>query len=191
MTPIENNESSLIKPIKITFILFTFVLLLTYGYFLSLKIRDRRSKLDRISSLNTKYNEQSSTNQQQLSHSHLPTSNSTHLWSIRFADDKYFRLARLLPCRTVEYTGGPKIDAIHSCDYSSSNEFSIQNTIQAQKWLYEHQHPSNCSNKRFAIIQNFAPSGFGSTVHQIVWAFGMALADDRIAIYKTPGNWVR
>jgi hypothetical protein len=49
----------------------------------------------------------------------------------------------------------------------------------------------NCSNKRFAIIHNFAPSGFGSTVHQIAWAFGMALADDRIAVYQTPGNWVR
>jgi hypothetical protein len=190
MAFIKNNRLFIIKSIKFTFILFAVVLLLTYSYFHSLNINDA-SELDRIFSINTKFDEQSPTDQQQLSHSHLPTSNSSHLWSIRFADDKYFRIARLLPCRTVEYTGGPKTDEVHSCDYSPANEFSIQNTIQAQKWLYEHQHPSNCSNKRFAIIQNFAPSGFGSTVHQIVWAFGMALADDRIAIYKTPGNWVR
>ena len=80
---------------------------------------------------------------------------------------------------------------IDSCDHSSTNEFSIPNILQAQKWLYEHQHPADCTNKRFAIIQNFASSGFGSTVHQIAWAFGMALAEDRIAVYQTPGNWVR
>ena len=77
------------------------------------------------------------------------------------------------------------------CDHSSANEFSLPNILQAQKWLYDHQHPSDCSNKRFAIIHSFAPSGFGSTVHQIAWAFGIALSDNRIAVYETPGNWVR
>ncbi len=117
--------------------------------------------------------------------------NFTHLWSMRLADENYFRIARLLPCRNVSYTRGPQPANIDSCDHSSTNEFSLPNLIQAQKWLYDHQHPMNCSNKRFAIIHNFAPSGFGSTVHQIAWAFGMALADDRIAVYQTPGNWVR
>ncbi|CAF1341964.1 unnamed protein product, partial [Rotaria sp. Silwood1] len=42
---------------------------------------------------------------------------------------------------------------------------------------------------KFAIIQNFAWSGFGSTIHQIAWAFGMALAENRIAVYETPGYW--
>ncbi|CAF4700991.1 unnamed protein product, partial [Rotaria sp. Silwood1] len=60
---------------------------------------------------------------------------------------------------------------IDSCNYSSTNEYSIENTLQAQKWLYEHQHPMNCTNRKFAIIQNFAWSGFGSTIHQIAWAF--------------------
>jgi hypothetical protein len=136
-------------------------------------------------------NQRSSSNKRQFDDSYSPVSNSTHLWSIPFADENYFRLARLLPCRTVEYKRGPKIDKIDSCDHSTTNEYSIQNTIQAQKWIYEHQHPSNCTNKRFAIIQNFALSGFGSILHQIAWAFGTALAENRIAIYKTPGNWVR
>ncbi|CAF1258221.1 unnamed protein product [Rotaria sordida] len=116
--------------------------------------------------------------------------NSTHLWSLRLADENYFRLAKLLPCRSVEYYGGPKVDKIDSCDHSATNEFSIQNTLQAQKWLYEHQHPIDCTNKRFAVIQNYAESGFGSTIHQIVWAFGVALADNRIAVYRIPGNWL-
>lgn len=117
--------------------------------------------------------------------------NSTHLWSMRLADENYFRLAKLLPCRTVEYSGGPKVDKIDSCDHSTTNEFSIQTTLEAQLWLYKHQYPINCTNKRFAIIEHYAPSGFGSTIHQVVWAFGMALADDRIAVYQVPGHWVK
>ena len=116
--------------------------------------------------------------------------NSTHLWSMRLADENYVRLARLLPCRNVTYGGGPKNDSIDSCDHSTTSEFSVETSVRAQMWLFEHQNPANCSNKRFAMIQQFAWSGFGSTVHQIVWAFGMAIADDRIAIYKAPGNWV-
>ena len=116
--------------------------------------------------------------------------NSTHLWSMAVADENYLRLARLIPCRTVVYTGGPTNDSVNTCDHSSTNEYSLENSLKAQKWLYEHQHPTNCSNKRFAIIEKFAWSGFGSTVHQIVWAFGMALAEDRIAVYRRPGDWV-
>lgn len=117
--------------------------------------------------------------------------NATHLWSMRLADENYSRLAHLLPCRSVEYAGGPQPSTINSCDQSSTNEYSVPNQLQAQKWIYEHQHPTDCKNKRFAIIHSFASSGFGSTVHQIAWAFGMTLADDRIAVYEKPGNWVR
>jgi len=110
---------------------------------------------------------------------------------MRLADENYFRLARLLPCRTVRYVGGGQPGTIDSCDQSLENEYSLPNILKAQKWLYDHQHPADCTNKRFAIIHDYALSGFGSTVHQIVWAFGMALADDRIAVYEKPGNWVR
>ncbi len=110
---------------------------------------------------------------------------------MRLADENYFRLASILPCRNVSYVHGPIPGKIDSCDHSSQNEFSLPNLIQAQKWIFEHQNPRDCSNKRFAIIQNYAPSGFGSTVHQIAWAFGKALGDDRIAVYETPENWVR
>ena len=116
--------------------------------------------------------------------------NITHLWSLRLADDAHFRLAKAIPCRTVEYVGGPKKDPVNSCADQSTNEFSVENTIKAQQWLFDHQHPSDCSNKRFAIIRKYAWSGFGSTVHQVVWAFGVALAEDRIAVYETPGRWV-
>jgi hypothetical protein len=117
--------------------------------------------------------------------------NKTHLWSMRLADENYYRIARLLPCRTVKYVGGPKAEPMDSCDQSIINEFSVETTLHAQKWLYEHQNPANCTNKKFAILHQFAWSGFGSTVHQIVWAFGAALGEGRIAVYQTPGNWVR
>jgi hypothetical protein len=185
------NKLLITKPAKITFIITAITLVLTLHYILSPGITNIRNKSNPIFSLYLESNQRSSSNKRQFDDSYSPVSNSTHLWSIPFADENYFRLARLLPCRTVEYKRGPKIDKIDSCDHSTTNEYSIQNTIQAQKWIYEHQHPSNCTNKRFAIIQNFALSGFGSILHQIVWAFGMALAENRIAIYKTPGNWVR
>ena len=117
--------------------------------------------------------------------------NSTHLWSMPLADENYLRRARLLPCRNVSYGNRRLGGKINTCDESPANEFSLENLLQGQKWLYDHQHPSNCSDQRFAIIQRFAPSGFGSTVHQIAWAFGVALAENRIAVYETPGKWVR
>ena len=110
---------------------------------------------------------------------------------MHFANENHFRLARLISCRTVGYKGGPKIDMIDSCDQSPNKDFSIQNTIQAQQWLYEHQHPINCINKKFAIITGYAWSGFGSTMHQVLWAFAEAVRQNRIAVYAIPGNWVR
>jgi hypothetical protein len=116
--------------------------------------------------------------------------NTTHLWSMRLADKNYYDIARLLPCRSVRYVGGPINETMDSCNQSTLNEFSVEASVHAQKWLYEHQHPADCTNKKFAILHQFAWSGFGSTVHQIVWALGVALAQDRIAVYETPGNWV-
>jgi hypothetical protein len=117
--------------------------------------------------------------------------NKTHLWSMRLADDNYYHIARLLPCRTVHYVGGQKMEPMNFCDPSTINEFSVEKTLHAQKWLYEHQNPANCTNKKFAILNQFARSGFGSTVHQILWALGTAIGDDRIAVYQAPGDWVR
>lgn len=116
--------------------------------------------------------------------------NVTHLWSIRLPDDNYYRMVRLLPCRTVDYTGGPSIEPFNSCDQATLKQFSIKSALEAQKWLYDHQNPADCTDKKFAVIHQYATSGFGSTVHQILWAFGVALGEDRIAVYQTPGNWV-
>ena len=118
--------------------------------------------------------------------------NKTHLWSMGLANKNYYRIARLLPCRTVEYVYySEKKDSMNICDQATIKEFSVETTLHAQKWIFEHQNPVVCTNKKFAIINNYAWSGFGSTIHQIVWAFGKALGDDRIAVYQIPGNWVR
>jgi hypothetical protein len=126
---------------------------------------------------------------------HVPSSpmfesNSTHLWSFRLADDQYDQLATLLPCRIVTYIGLGRNDRLDSCDHSASAEFTVQRTLNAQKWIFNHQHPTNCTNKRFAIINSYPLSGFGSIVHQIAWAFDKALSEERIAVYAAPGNWV-
>ncbi|CAF3880191.1 unnamed protein product [Rotaria sp. Silwood1] len=184
MACVNSNQTSTAKPIKITFAIVVLIVCFAFGFLLGPSFHQARIPLNRSYSLDIQ-------SKQQIIHSFPPVYNSTHLWSMRFVDENYFRLARLLPCQIVEYIGGPKIDKIDSCNYSSTNEYSIENTLQAQKWLYEHQHPMNCTNRKFAIIQNFAWSGFGSTIHQIAWAFGMALAENRIAVYETPGYWVR
>ncbi|CAF4756476.1 unnamed protein product [Rotaria magnacalcarata] len=127
----------------------------------------------------------------QMSTSYSSAHTKNQLWSMYLADENYNRIAGLLPCRTVEYIGGPKPHIMNSCDQSIIDEFSVEATIHAQKWIYEHQNPTDCKNKKLAIINKYAWSGFGSTVHQILWAFGTALAEDRIAVYQTPGDWVR
>ncbi|CAF0830577.1 unnamed protein product [Rotaria sp. Silwood1] len=169
--------------------LIPFTIVFVFGFLLGSSFNETKGKIRILFSSDIKLNQRSSNSHQQSIKSFYGY-NTTHLWSMRLADENYFRLAQLLPCRIVEYSGGPKIDKIDSCDHSSNNEFSIQNTLQAQNWLYEHQHPIDCTNKRFAIIQNYAWSGFGSTFHQIVWAFGMAIADNRIGVYQVPGNWL-
>ena len=171
------------KSIKITFMTVVLILVIALGFLRSSSFRLASSQLDPSYLPHRELN-------QAISHSFLPVYNSTHLWSMHFADENYFRLASLLPCQIVEYSGGSKIDTVDSCDHSSTNEYSMENTLRAQKWLYEHQHPINCTDRKFAIIQNFAWSGFGSTIHQIAWAIGMAIAENRIAVYATPGHWV-
>lgn len=79
--------------------------------------------------------------------------NGTHLWSWPLADEQYYRLARLLPCRVLNYT------------------------IRGQR-------------KKFAVIERFTWSGYGSVIHQLAWTFGIALAEDRIVVYRKPSNWV-
>jgi hypothetical protein len=180
------------RTIKITLIITSSILCFAFGFLFGTDCYGTRRKLNIIFSSAINSNQDSSmTNKHQIMDSFSYGHNSTHLWSMRLADQNYFRLAHVLPCRNVSYTRGPQPGTIDSCDHSSKNEYSIPNILQAQKWLYEHQHPVDCTNKRFAIIHKFARSGFGSTVHQIAWAFGMALADNRIAVYQTPGNWVR
>ena len=181
-----------IRFITVVFIVIIFILCFVFGFLLGSNFNQaiNELKVEFVSNIDSSL-DLATANKQQMVESLSREPNATHLWSWRFADQDYFHLARFLPCQTVEYTGGLESARMNSCDHSSSNEFSIPNILQAQEWLYKHQHPADCSNKRFAIIHSFSSSGFGSTVHQIASAFGKALADNRIAVYKTPGNWVR
>jgi hypothetical protein len=168
-----------------------FILGILVGTTLDRSKKDSYVMLSSLSSTDTEVNKESKSIKEEALKSFSIAYNKTHLWSMRLADENYYRIARLLPCRTVNYSGGPKIEQMDACNESIIEEFSVAATLHAQKWIYEHQHPADCTNKRFAIIHQFAWSGFGSTVHQIVWPLGIALAGDRIAVYQTPGNWVR
>ncbi|CAM4865387.1 unnamed protein product [Rotaria socialis] len=153
-------------------------------------IKEQQFIIYPLVSENVMVDETSQPPKKQMSTSYSSTHTKSQLWSTYLADENYYRIAGLLPCRTVEYTGGPKPHIMDSCDQSIIDEFSVEATIHAQKWIYEHQNPADCKNKKLAIINKYAWSGFGSTVHQIVWAFGAALAEDRIAVYRTPGDWL-
>jgi hypothetical protein len=190
MNRIISNGSSATKSVKTIFALTALVVVFAFGFLVGSDYNRTINTFPLIFSSDKKPSNESSLNKQKVFKPVFSGHNSTHLWSMRLADENYLRLARLLPCRVVNYTGGPKTDPIDSCDHSSTNEYSRSNTLQAQKWLYEHQHPANCSDKRFAIIEKYAVSGFGSIVHQVAWAFAMAMVDNRIAVYQTPGNWV-
>jgi len=180
------------KTIKVTSAIIISIICFIFGFRFGMKFNGTGTKLSVDFSSNFYSNQKSLIlTKQQIIDTFSYGHNATHLWSMRLADENYFNLARFLSCRTVKYEGEPQPSQINSCDWSSENEFSLPNLLQGQKWLYDHQHPTDCTNKRFAIIHSYALSGLGSTVHQVAWAFGMALADDRIAVYETPGNWVR
>lgn len=153
-------------------------------------IYSRSSVNSSVISKKVQSNEKVSTTSSKLKEFEFEGFNGTHLWSMRIADEKHVALARRFPCRIVNYTIGSKFNLMDTCDNSSNKDFTIENSLFAQKWLFEHQNPSNCSNKRFAIIKHFAWSGFGSVMHQIVWPFGAAIGGNRIAVYHRPDDWV-
>ncbi|CAF1312508.1 unnamed protein product [Adineta steineri] len=168
-----------------------FILIFIVGVFIGLNLNKTDIKpFILYSSSNMILQEELESNQQQSLNAFSFAYNTTHLWSMRLADENYYRIIRRLPCRTVNYVDQSINETMNHCSQTTINEFSVKETVNAQKWFYEHQHPVDCSNKKFAVIHNYAWSGIGSTIHQVVWAFGEALAQNRIAVYETPGNWV-
>ncbi|CAF3319845.1 unnamed protein product [Rotaria socialis] len=107
----------------------------------------------------------------QMSTSYSSTHTKSQLWSMYLADENYYRIAGLLPCRTVEYTGGPKPHIMDSCDQSIIDEFSVEATIHAQKWIYEHQNPENIKFNhrllyhRFKLLVDFVKSSSQSYLY--------------------------
>ncbi|CAF1196904.1 unnamed protein product, partial [Didymodactylos carnosus] len=112
--------------------------------------------------------------------------------SVNLADEIYLKIANIIPCKNISYArsaenNSAKIDILNTC---SSDFFSVQSTLSAQEWLYNHQNPADCSTARIAVINNYAWSGMGSSIHQIVWTIAKVLEDNRIFVYATPGNWM-
>ncbi|UJR35198.1 hypothetical protein I4U23_027965 [Adineta vaga] len=183
-----------IKLVRLSFLLTGSVLIFILGALVSFNHNHRIDNLSQTIDLSSQYklDEDLQLIKEQSLKFFPAAYNSTHLWSMRLADENYYRLARLVPCRNITYLGYPnttKNVPMNHCDKKVQNEFSVESTLQAQKWIFDHQNPTNCTNKRFALIYRYAWSGFGSTIHQILWAFATALGQGRIAVYETPGNW--
>lgn len=183
------------KLCKNIFYLMGAVFIFLFGILCGLTLHDSKNNSYYITyrplpSTNPKINEELNSIKNQDLKSSFFAYNKTHLWSLRLADQNYYDMTRLVSCRTVTYVSTSINETFNSCDQSTINEFSVETSIHAQKWIYEHQNPADCTDKKFAIIDQYAWSGFGSTIHQFAWSVGRALSQNRIAVYKTPGNWV-
>lgn len=185
------------KVFKILFLQVIFVVIFGFGVFFGSNLNSSREKYVAIESILPKETKVPDslppTKEQDPFDSFSYAYNKTHLWSMRLADENHFNIARKIPCRSVKYLSGPITinETMDTCNQTVKDEFSVESTLRAQQWLYEHQHPMDCTNKKFAIIHKYAWSGIGSTIHQVLWAFGEALGEDRIAVYRKPGGWVR
>lgn len=65
------------------------------------------------------------------------------------------------------------------------NKHNFQNvlthTYEVQNYIYKHQHPINCANKKYIIIRGYA-SGHGSEIHVMTSYLALALSLNRIAV---------
>jgi hypothetical protein len=82
MAYVNSNETLTTKPLKITFVIIALVVYFAFDFLLVPSFHQARSHLNQI------YNQK---------HSFPLVYNLTHLWSMRFIDKNYLRLARLLP----------------------------------------------------------------------------------------------
>lgn len=58
----------------------------------------------------------------------------------------------------------------------------ITHTYEVQRFLYEYQHPLQCSNKKYLIIRGFI-AGHGAEIHVITSYLSLAISTNRIAIF--------
>jgi hypothetical protein len=90
------------RTIQIIFVIITSILCFIFGFLLGLDLSGTQQKRNFIFGALVQSNENLSTTYKQSIIESFPDGcNSTHLWSMRLADENYFRLARLLPCRNV------------------------------------------------------------------------------------------
>ncbi|CAF1115859.1 unnamed protein product [Rotaria sordida] len=126
--------------IKSIFGLISFALVFVFGFLLGSSFNETNSKIHLTFSPNIQLNPRSSTNNQQSIKSSSYEYNSTHLWSIRLADENYFRLAHLLPCRIVEYSGGPNLygacnSSTPDCVFLPITNYSIPSKVDGNQTI--------------------------------------------------------
>ncbi|KAK6336527.1 hypothetical protein TWF696_002077 [Orbilia brochopaga] len=64
-------------------------------------------------------------------------------------------------------------------------------TKAVQRYIYNHQHPKNCSEKQFILMRNFPNDenfGLGAAVFSVSMNLNMALRFDRVLLYDPEGG---
>mmetsp|Transcript_5138 Transcript_5138/g.14782 ORF Transcript_5138/g.14782 Transcript_5138/m.14782 type:complete len:436 (+) Transcript_5138:231-1538(+) len=74
-------------------------------------------------------------------------------------------------------------------DVRSGQGEALHGTSLAQRELFRHQNPQDCSNARF-LVHKSQLSGIGSMIHQASIALAAALDTDRVMIFQNPDSHV-
>lgn len=67
--------------------------------------------------------------------------------------------------------------------------YNLEDTAAISKLIYGHQHPRDCSNSKFLIIEREWHAGLGSTIHIKAYSLLVALMSGRILVDSPDIQW--
>lgn len=67
--------------------------------------------------------------------------------------------------------------------------YDLDETANISKLIYDHQHPRDCSNSKFLVIEREWHSGLGSTIHIKAYSLLVAMSTGRVLIDSPDIQW--
>jgi hypothetical protein len=67
--------------------------------------------------------------------------------------------------------------------------YNLDDTATISQLIYDHQHPRDCSQSKFLIIESEWHAGFGSTIHIKAYSVLIALMSNRVLIDSPDIQW--
>lgn len=67
----------------------------------------------------------------------------------------------------------------------------LPGTAEMQRIIYDHQHPSDCSNVTFLVFRHPTHLGLGAMVDYLADALGFAMAEGRVLLLDYQSPWTR